>query len=98
MPDRVLDELSALRDAITERIARVGDGRLALADALRPADGDDPDALASRFVYAVKVAEAAPGVGKVRARRALGAVGLGERDRVGDLAPDVRGALLRELA
>lgn len=98
MPDRVLDDLSSLRAAMTRRIADVRDGASGLAEALRPDEGDSVDALASRFVYVVKIVEAAPGVGKVRARRALEAVGLGERDRVGDLTDRVRAALLVELA
>lgn len=98
MSDRVLADLSVLRAAIAERIGRVKDGQLGLSEALVLVEGDAMDALASRFVYVVKIAEAAPGVGKVRARRALDAVGLGERDRVGDLSAEVRVALLRELA
>lgn len=98
MPGRVLDDLSALRSAITDRIEGVRDGAIGLGEALHPLDGDSVDALASRFVYVVKVVEAVPGVGKVRARRALESVGLGERDRVGDLSADLRAALLLELA
>ena len=98
MPGRVLDDLSALRAAITDRIAGVRDGAIGLPEALHPAADESVAALASRFVYVVKIVEAVPGVGKVRARRALEAVGLGERDRVGDLATEVRDELLRELA
>lgn len=98
MPGRVLDDLSALRAAITGRIAGVRVGAIGLREALQPAADESVDGLASRFVYVVKIVEAVPGVGKVRARRALEAVGLGERDRVGDLTVDVRAALLRELA
>lgn len=98
MPGRVLDDLSALRAAITDRIAGVRDGAIGLREALHPAADESVAALASRFVYVVKIVEAVPGVGKVRARRALEAVGLGERDRVGDLTAGVRDELLRELA
>jgi hypothetical protein len=98
VPGRVLDDLSALRAAIADRIAGVRSGAIGLREALQPMADESVAALASRFVYVVKVVEAVPGVGKVRARRALDAVGLGERDRVGDLSVDVRAALLRELA
>lgn len=98
MPGRVLDDLSALRAAIAGRIAGVRDGAVGLVEALQPAADGSVAAVASRFVYVVKIVEAVPGVGKVRARRALQAVGLGERDRVGDLTADVRDGLLRELA
>lgn len=92
------DDLSALRSAILRRIGRVRDGEIGLVEALHPSGDGSVDALASRYVYVVKIVEAAPGVGKVRARRALEAVGLGERDRVGDLSTEVRAALVRELA
>jgi len=98
VPGRVLDDLSALRTAITDRIEGVRDGAIGLSEALHPAADESVAALASRFVYVVKIVEAVPGVGKVRARRALETVGLGERDRVGDLTADDRAALLRELA
>lgn len=98
MSGSVIDDLSALRAAIDERIARVRDGSLSLHDALTSGTGESVEDVGSRFVYVVKILEVVPGVGKVRARRVLDGVGLGERDRVGDLSVETRTQILRELA
>lgn len=81
-----------------DRLERVRAGAMGAAEALTPLSGDAAEEVASRYVYVVKVVEAVPGVGKVRARRLLESVGLGERDRVGDLHPAARAELLRGLA
>ncbi len=80
-----------------DRISRVRDGVLGAEQALTAGSGGSPSDVASRFVYVVKIVEALPGVGKVRARRLLDSLGLGERDRVGDLRPETTAALLRGL-
>jgi len=80
-----------------DRISRVRGGELGAEQALTPDPGDGFGDVASRFVYVVKIVEALPGVGKVRARRLLESLGLGERDRVGDLRPETTAALLRGL-
>lgn len=51
----------------------------------------------AQFVYLVKIAEAVPGVGKVKARRALEALGYGERTRVGDVPKSGHAALVGAL-
>lgn len=64
--------VASARDAADSVIDRVRSGELALAQAFDLAD-DDP--LIGR-VFAVKVFEVIPDIGKVRARRTMGAIGL----------------------
>ena len=73
----------ALRKRWADVVGAVAAGRLALADAVA-LGRDDPEVGALKVV---KVVEAVPGVGKVRARRALEAAGVGERTPVGALPP-----------
>jgi hypothetical protein len=49
-------------------------------------------------VYLVKIAEAVPGIGKVKARRLLEQHHLSERTRVGDVPLQVRALLLEALS
>jgi hypothetical protein len=104
--DEVMQRLTRLRNGIDQLVASVRDGHVTLADVFARADGgaivDSPatvsdDAQVCSFVYLVKVAEALPGVGKVRARRILEEHGLGERTRVGAVAHEVRAALVEAL-
>jgi hypothetical protein len=100
--DNVLTRLAERRTQLEALIGAVHDHSFSLADVFARA-GDpsvttlEPDALVCRFVYLVKIAEALPGVGKVRARRVLADHGYGERTRVGDVAVNDRDTLVQAL-
>ena len=100
--EKVLARLAEHRTQLDALIGAVYDHSISLADVFARA-GDpstitlEPDALVCRFVYLVKIAEALPGVGKVRARRVLADHGCGERTRVGDVAVSDRDALVQAL-
>jgi hypothetical protein len=100
--DKVLARLAQRRAQLEAVIGAVHGHSLSLSDVFARA-GDpnvatlEPDALVCRFVYLVKIAEALPGVGKVRARRVLADHGCGERTRVGDVAVSDRDALVQAL-
>ncbi len=100
--DKVLASLAQRRAQLEAVIGAVHGHSLSLSDVFARA-GDpnvatlEPDALVCRFVYLVKIAEALPGVGKVRARRVLADHGCGERTRVGDVAVSDRDALVQAL-
>ena len=81
--DEVYARLARLRHDLESLIKRVSDGNITLAQVLALSEHDTT----AQFVYLVKIAEAVPGVGKVRARRALESLGYGERTRVGDVPP-----------
>jgi len=90
----VLEQLTARRRDIDQLVAEVAAGRLALSEVFSRSDHD----AAAGFVYLVKVAEALPGVGKVRARRVLAAFSLGERTRVSEVPRVTRAQLVTALA
>lgn len=100
--DNVLARLAQRRAQLEALIGAVHNHSISLADVFARA-GDpvvttlEADALVCRFVYLVKIAEALPGVGKVRARRVLADHGFGERTRVGDVAIVDRDALVQAL-
>lgn len=100
--DNVLARLAQRRAELEALIGAVHNHSISLADVFARA-GDpsvttlEADALVCRFVYLVKIAEALPGVGKVRARRVLADHGFGERTRVGDVAIVDRDALVQAL-
>jgi len=100
--DKVLARLAQRRAQLEAVIGAVHGHSLSLSDVFARA-GDpnvatlEPDALVCRFVYLVKIAEALPGVGKVRARRVLADHGCGERTRVGDVAVNDRDTLVQAL-
>lgn len=100
--DNVLARLAQRRVELEALIGAVHNHSISLADVFARA-GDpgvatlEADALVCRFVYLVKIAEALPGVGKVRARRVLADHGFGERTRVGDVAIVDRDALVQAL-
>lgn len=89
----VLARLTRLRHDLESLIQQVAQGTLSVAQVLALSERDLP----ARFVYLVKIAEAAPGVGKVRARRVLESLGYGERTRVGDVPPGGFAALVGAL-
>lgn len=64
-----------------------------MAEVLRRCDDD----FVVGYVYLVKFAEAVPGVGKVKARRALAGLGYGERTRTGEVPVGARDAVVEAL-
>lgn len=71
----------------------VASGILPIAALLGP-DGEDPRV---GQVKVVVLAQAVPGVGKVRSRRILAALGVAEGTRWGELAPGVASAVVAGL-
>lgn len=92
--DAVLAQASQLRNDMQALVASVADGSLGLRDVFEHASTSHMHG----FVYLVKVVEALPGVGKVRARRVLEAHGLGERNRVADVPPAMQNRLVEAFA
>lgn len=78
------------RAAIADIVAAVRSGEVGLAGAFERADADP---LTGRC-FAVKVFEAVPGIGKVRARRTMEAVGLDEGVWLAQVGPAERAAVI----
>ncbi len=92
-----LAQLAAHRAALHEVIRTVANAEVGLAEIFSRARSADIGN-AVRDVYVVKLAEALPQVGKVRARRVLAEFGLGERTRVYEVPQEVQAALCEALA
>ena len=90
----VLQELAEWRASLDATIEAVGNGSRTLAEVFAAASHES----AIGFLYAVKALEVAPQVGKVRARRILEDLGLGETTRIGELGSDQIAAILAEMA
>lgn len=86
-----VEAATAAVEQVVDR-AESGDADLEAIYAL--ADGDP---LIGR-VFALKVFEAIPGVGKVKARRAMEAAGVAETTSLAELTPDQRTAMVEALA
>lgn len=70
--------------SIKELINEIANGSLSVAQVMSMGDDDQT------YVYVVKALEAVPGIGKVRARRILEELGVGEQMRLGDLSASQR--------
>ena len=70
--------------SIKELINEIANGSLSVAQVMSMGDDD------RTYVYVVKALEAVPGIGKVRARRILEELGVGEQMRLGDLSASQR--------
>jgi len=92
--DEVLARASQLRVDLQRIVASVADGSLGLREVFERAATSPVHG----FIYLVKVVEALPGVGKVRARRVLEAHGLGERSRVSEVPPAMQNRLVEAFA
>lgn len=79
----VLNDLEHLRHEIQRMIGDITEGRMSFVDALSIDDDRS-------YTYVVKALEAAPGIGKVKARRILDDVGVGEQVRIADLSSTQR--------
>ncbi|MEN9300801.1 MAG: hypothetical protein RLZZ254_582 [Actinomycetota bacterium] len=90
----VLEQLAQLRSAMDVTIVSVADGAASVADVLAAGRHD----AAVGYLYAVKVLEADPRVGKVRARRILDDLGLGETTRIRELSSAQASSIVAEVA
>lgn len=90
----VLEQLAQLRTVMDVTIASVADGARSVADVLAVGGHDS----AVGYLYAVKVLEADPRVGKVRARRILDDLGLGETTRISELTAEQVASIVAEVA
>ena len=86
-----LEKAAAVRRARAELQERLKLGSLTLADLLEQAEDDD--VIGKMKVSAVL--ESLPGVGKVKARRTMGEIGIAPTRRVRGLGDQQRAALLR---
>lgn len=90
-PDRLAENLakaSAARAARAELKARVKAGEMSLREVLDSADD------AAQKLKVVALLESLPGVGKVKARRAMADIGIADTRRVQGLGAHQRRALL----
>ena len=87
---RAFERVAVARDAIAGVVASVASAQVTLAEAFARADADP---LVGR-VFAVKVIEVVPGVGKVAARRTLAALDVPDGAALAELAPDRRQRIL----
>ena len=98
----VLRRLSLRRTGIDRLVESIRMGSTTLGEvfarAAEPSDASSEDAEVCSFVYLVKIAEAVPGIGKVKARRILERHHLSERTRVGDVPLQVRALLVEALS
>lgn len=85
---------AALRQAFEAVIEEVRCGELDLDGAHARADADP----LTGAVFAVKVYEAVPGIGKVKARRTMEALGLDEDTTLADVPVTARAGLLERFA
>lgn len=88
------DRASTARDAIATIIDSVRSGQADLSAAFAAADADP---LMGRC-FAVKVFEAVPGIGKVRARRTMDHLELAEDIWIGQVPADKRAAITAAFA
>ena len=82
------------RDNARGLVEAVRSGEIDLDEAHRRADAEP---LTGR-VFAVKVYEAVPGIGKVRSRRTMAALGLDDDVSLASVPPDLRAEIARRFA
>lgn len=92
--DRAFERAAEARAAIAAIIDAVRSGEIDLPQAWERADADG---LTGRC-FAVKVLEAVPGIGKVRARRTMEDIGIDEGIWLADVAPEARVAIAAAFA
>lgn len=90
----VLQQLAQIRSAMEATIAAVASGDRSVAQVFAVAHEDS----SVGFLYAVKVLEADPRVGKVRARRILEDLRLGETTRISELSTEHMASIVAEVA
>jgi len=92
--DRAFERAAEARAAIAEIIRAVRSGDIELPEAWERADADP---LTGRC-FAVKVLEAVPGIGKVRARRTMADIGVDEDVWLAEVPPQARVAIAAAFA
>jgi hypothetical protein len=92
--EQAVERADQARLAIRNIIEQVRSGDLDLPQAFAAADGDE---LTGRC-FAVKVLEAVPGIGKVRARRTMEALGIDEGIWIRDVSPEARAKVIEAFA
>ncbi len=85
-----LKKAAAVRRARAELKERLKMGSLTLAELLAQSEGDD----VIGKTKALTIIESLPGVGKIKARRAMAEIGIAETRRVRGLGDQQRAALL----
>lgn len=91
--DGAIKKARAMRLEMNAVQAQLANSSLSLAEALT---NPNPDTAVGRL-YVVKLLESLPGVGKIRARRVMSEIGIGEKRRVSELGANHRVALLKVL-
>lgn len=90
----VLQELANLRSSLDSAIDSVASGSRSIGEVFAAASTNS----SLGYLYAVKAMEADPRVGKVRARRILEELGLGETTRISELSADQVAKIVAEVA
>ena len=90
----VLQELADLRSSLDSAIDSVASGSHSIGEVFAAASTNS----SLGYLYAVKAMEADPRVGKVRARRILEELGLGETTRISELSADQVAKIVAEVA
>ena len=86
--------LHLLRQQMDAVLGQVESGALAIDSILFQSDLDE----ASSVLYACKLIEVVPGIGKVKARRLLAQMNISETEQTGNLTIDQRNKLVQLIA
>lgn len=89
--------MRALRASMDAFVESITEGDVSVAEAIGLATSSDARAEAASNLYVVAVVEAAPGLGKVAARRLLAEIGVAETTRLGELTDVERHAIIDSL-
>ena len=86
--------LKLLRQRMDALLEQVGSGALGIDSILSQGDLDE----ASSVLYACKLIEVVPGIGKVKARQMLAQMNISETEQTGNLTRDQRNKLVQLIA
>ena len=86
--------LHLLRQQMDAVLGQVESGALAIDSILSQSDLDE----ASSVLYACKIIEVVPGIGKVKARQLLARMNISETEQTGNLSVDQRNKLAQLIA
>lgn len=86
--------LKLLRQQMDALLEQVGSGSLNIDSILSQSNLDE----ASSVLYACKLIEVVPGIGKVKARQLLAKMNISETEQTGNLTMDQRNKLVRLIA
>ena len=90
----VLQQLADLRSELDSAIDSIAAGSRSIGEVFAAATSNS----SLGYLYAVKAMEADPRVGKVRARRILHELGLGETTRISELSSEQVAKIVAEVA